>query len=81
MLLLSPTPLEIILVLLPMSLTRINKSCDSMTVTDRERYINRMSLNWKQDQVLSSVWVLWWHLWRSLIKHSHHPLLLALLWP
>ena len=55
MLLLSPTPLEIILVLLPMSLTRINKSRDSMIETNTERHLNRMSLNWKQDQVLSSV--------------------------
>lgn len=62
MLLQSPTVLVIILVILPISLTRINRSCDSMTMTETERHINRMSLKWKQDQVLSSVWVLWWYL-------------------
>lgn len=77
MLLQSPTVLVIILVILPISLTRINRSCDSMTMTETERHINRMSLKWKQDQVLSSIWVLWRYLQRSLIKHSHHPLLLA----
>lgn len=49
-----PATVETILVLVPLSLTRISNSWDGTTVADRERCINRMPLNWKQDQVLLS---------------------------
>lgn len=49
MLLLSPTLLEINVVVLPMSLTR--KSTDLVTAWQQQTEVHRMALNWKQDWV------------------------------